>query len=316
MNVQPGVLADVPSHARYLTFRRRSAARCPRAAVERLAALPVDESRVVGFGSSLVNELRTSLVNELRTSLLKEPGTSLVDEPGPGIESPRTFPALEGSGLSVPSTPSAIWCWLRGEERGELVHSSRRIRRTLGDAFEIEAVVDAFRHLEGRDLTGYEDGTENPTGDEAAAAAVVSAAGAGLDGSSFVAVQQWVHDLDRFESFSRVEQDETIGRRLADNEEMEDAPEGAHVKRTEQEAFDPPAYLLRRSMAFADASREGLVFVAFGRSLDPFETMMRKMIGTEDGIIDHLFRFTRPVTGAYFWCPPVRGGLLDLRAVL
>ena len=291
MNVQPGVLADVPSHARYLTFRRRHSAEDPRSDLERLAALPVDESRVVGFGSSLVNEL------------------------GAGIESLRTFPALEGSGLSVPSTPSDIWCWLRGEERGELVHSSRRVRRALGDAFEIETVVDAFRHREGRDLTGYEDGTENPTGEDAVAAAVVSASGAGLDGSSFVAVQQWVHDLDRFESFSRAEQDETIGRRLADNEEMEDAPEGAHVKRTEQEAFDPPAYLLRRSMAFADAAREGLVFVAFGRRLDPFETLMRRMTGADDGIADHLFRFTRPVTGAYFWCPPVRSGRLDLRAL-
>ena len=97
---------------------------------------------------------------------------------------------------------------------------------------------------------------------------------------------------------------------------MEDAPEAAHVKRTEQEAFDPPAYLLRRSMAWADAAREGLVFVSFSASLDPFETLMRRMTGADDGIADHLFRFTRPVTGSFFWCPPVRDGHLDLRAIL
>ena len=292
MSVQPGVLAEVPSHARYLTFRRRAAAGDPRSDLARLAALPVDESRVVGIGASLVHEL------------------------GAHVEGLRTLPAMDGRGLSVPSTPSALWCWLRGEERGELVHASILMRRTLADAFEIETVVDAFRHLDGRDLTGYEDGTENPAGDDAVAAAVVSGAGAGLDGSSFVAVQQWVHDLDRFSSFSRVEQDETIGRRLSDNEEMDDAPPGAHVKRTEQEAFDPPAYLVRRSMAWADAKREGLVFVAFGRSLDPFETLMRRMTGADDGVPDHLFRFTRPATGSYFWCPPARGGRLDLRALL
>ena len=292
MSVQPGVLAEVPSHARYLTFRRRLAAGDPRPDLARLAALPVDESRVVGIGASLVHEL------------------------GAEVEGLRTFPAMDGRGISVPSTPSALWCWLRGEERGELVHASILMRRTLADAFEIETVVEAFRHLEGRDLTGYEDGTENPAGDDAVAAAVVSVAGAGLDGSSFVAVQQWVHDLDRFASFSRAEQDETIGRRLSDNEEMDDAPPGAHVKRTEQEAFVPPAYLVRRSMAWADAKREGLVFVAFGRSLDPFEILMRRMTGADDGISDHLFRFTRPATGSYFWCPPVRGGRLDLRAVL
>ena len=292
MNPQPGVLAEVPSHARYLTFRRRLAAEDPRPDLERLAALAADESRVLGLGVSLVNEL------------------------GGGIEGLRTLPALDGAGLSVPSTPSALWCWLRGEERGELVHASRGIRHTLEGAFEVESIIDAFRHLDGRDLTGYEDGTENPTGDDAVAAAVVSGEGEGHDGASFVAAQQWVHDLDRFESFGPVERDEIVGRRRSDNEEMEDAPEAAHVKRTEQEAFDPPAYLLRRSMAWADAACEGLVFVSFSASLDPFETLLRRMTGADDGIADHLFRFTRPVTGGYFWCPPVRFGRLDLRAVL
>ena len=292
MNAQPGLLAEVPSHARYLTFRRRPAAADPRPALERLAALPVDEARAVGLGGSLAGEL------------------------GRGIEGLRPFPAMEGKGLSVPSTPAALWCWLRGEDRGELIHASRLVRRTLVDAFEVDTVIDAFRHLEGRDLTGYEDGTENPTGEDAVAVAVVSGRGEGLDGASFVAVQQWVHDLDRFESFGPAEQDEIIGRRRSDNEEMEDAPEAAHVKRTEQEAFDPPAYLLRRSMAWADAAREGLVFVSFSASLDPFEILLRRMTGADDGIPDHLFRFTRPVTGSYFWCPPVREGRIDLRAVL
>lgn len=292
MNAQPGVLADVPAHARYLTFRRRPAAADPRPALERLAALPVDEARVAGLGASLVREL------------------------GSTVEGLRVFPALEGRGLSVPSTPAALWCWLRGEERGDLVHAGRRVRAALAGAFEVEAVIDAFRHQDGRDLTGYEDGTENPTGEDAVAAAVVSGAGEGRDGAAFASVQQWAHDLDRFESFGPAEQDEVIGRRRSDNEELEDAPEGAHVKRTEQEAFDPPAYLVRRSMAWADAAREGLVFVAFAASLDPFETLLRRMTGADDDVVDHLFRFTRPVTGSHFWCPPVRNGRLDLRAIL
>ena len=292
MNVQPGVLAEVPAHARYLTFRRRHASADPWPDLERLAALSVDETRVVGLGASLVREL------------------------GGGIEGLRTFPALEGRGLCVPSTPAALWCWLRGEERGELVHAGRRVRAALAGSFEVAAVIDAFRHLDGRDLTGYEDGTENPTGQDAAAAAVVSGAGEGSDGASFASVQQWVHDLGRFESFAPAEQDEVIGRRRSDNEEMEGAPDAAHVKRTEQEAFDPPAYLVRRSMAWADAAREGLVFVSFGSSLDPFETLLRRMTGADDGIVDHLFRFTRPVTGSHFWCPPVRNDRLDLRAIL
>ena len=33
----------------------------------------------------------------------------------------------------------------------------------------------------------------------------------------------------------------------------------------------------------------------------------------EDGLTDALFSFTEPETGAYFWCPPVHQGRIDLR---
>lgn len=69
-------------------------------------------------------------------------------------------------------------------------------------------------------------------------------------------------------------------------------------------------------MPWADATRAGLVFTGFGHSLDAFEALLRRMTGAEDGITDALFGFTRPVTGAYFWCPPVRQGRLDLSAIL
>ena len=39
------------------------------------------------------------------------------------------------------------------------------------------------------------------------------------------------------------------------------------------------------------------------------------MIGADDGVTDALFNFTRPVTGDYFWCPPMKGDRLDLRAI-
>ncbi|NQV44952.1 MAG: Dyp-type peroxidase, partial [Rhodospirillales bacterium] len=62
----------------------------------------------------------------------------------------------------------------------------------------------------------------------------------------------------------------------------------------------------------ADASGEGLMFVAFGKTLVAFETQLRRMTGHEDGITDGLFRFSRPVSGSHFWCPPVSDGHLDL----
>ena len=120
---------------------------------------------------------------------------------------------------------------------------------------------------------------------------------------------------DRFQAMPQVQQDHTFGRRISDNEEIDDAPLSAHVKRTAQEDFDPEAFVLRRSMPWSDSERSGLVFVAFGHSFDAFEALLHRMVGKDDGIIDALFSFTHPVTGCYFWCPPVSGDDIDLSAI-
>jgi putative iron-dependent peroxidase len=215
----------------------------------------------------------------------------------------------------VPSTPAALWCWLRGDDRGELLHRARAIERALAPALRLTLTIDAFQYGASRDLTGYEDGTENPKGAAAVETAVVSGRGTGLDGGSFVAVQQWVHDLAMFDSMTAHDQDNAIGRRRSDNEELDDAPPSAHVKRTAQESFDPPAFILRRSMPWADEHRAGLVFAAFGKSFDASDALLRRMVGAEDGIPDALFTLSRPVSGGYFWCPPLEKGRLDLRAL-
>lgn len=283
---QPAILPGIPRVGRYLSFDRQSAADGSQAR-DALQGLVVDESLAVGIG---------------------EPLTRLWNAPVDGL---RTFPALSGPGVQAPSTQHALWCWLRGDDQGELAKRSIQITDALSPAFRLVDTLDAFKHgneERGRDLTGYEDGTENPTGDKAVAAAFSPA------GSSFVAVQQWVHDLRGFGAMSQTERDNVIGRRLSDNEEIEDAPESAHVKRTEQESFSPEAIVLRRSMAFAGPHGEGLQFVAFGKTLDAFEAQLRRMVGLEDGVTDAVFRFSRAVSGAYYWCPPVSGGRLELSA--
>jgi putative iron-dependent peroxidase len=289
--VQPGILMPVPRLARHLAFELVPGSD-PAAALRRLAACSDPVQTVIGIGHSTVRAL------------------------GREIAGLRELPPHAGAGFAVPSTPVALWCWLRGEDRGELVHRTRDLAAAVAPAFRLESVIEAFQHADSRDLTGYEDGTENPQDEAAVAAAVLQGAGSGLDGSSFAAVQQWQHDLDRFQAMSRAEQDATIGRRRDDNVEIADAPPSAHVKRTAQESFAPEAFVVRRSMPWAEGVRAGLVFVAFGRSFDAFEVQLRRMVGGEDGVSDALFRFTRPLTGAYFWCPPVTSqGRIDLRAV-
>jgi putative iron-dependent peroxidase len=284
---QPGILLPVPAHARFMEFGAVNDLD-PSAGLEFLASRPVAADVVIGIGPGLVQRL------------------------GRSIDGLRSFPSLSGPGCEIPSTQAEIWCWIRGTDRGVITFTGKSICKGLEPAFRCDRLVDGFFHEGGRDLTGYMDGIENPGGDDAVSAAVTQGAGAGLDGGSFVGVQQWRHDLDYFRSLPQAEQDNVFGRRRNDDEEFDEAPPSAHVKRTAQESFEPEAFMVRRSMPWADASGEGLVFVSFGASLYAFDAVLRRMAGEEDGIIDGLFRFTHPVSGSYFWCPPVKDGRLDL----
>jgi putative iron-dependent peroxidase len=57
------------------------------------------------------------------------------------------------------------------------------------------------------------------------------------------------------------------------------------------------------------------MFAAFATSFYAFDAQMRRMVGAEDGIRDALFQFSQPISGSYFWCPPLLDGKLDLSAV-
>ncbi len=281
------ILEPVPDHARYMEFVLRPDAD-PVPVLRALAGLG-DPALLVGLGAGLVAGL------------------------GAVIEGLHGFRALSGPGVNVPATQADVLCRLHGSDRGDIAGRARHLRALLAPAFEPVRQTDAFRHRDGRDLSGYEDGTENPEGEEALRTALI---GSGpLAGSGFVTVQKWRHDLDHFETLPQQLRDHIIGRRLSDNAELDDAPASAHVKRTAQESFSPEAFMLRRSMPWADAEGEGLMFTAFAASLYPFEVQMARMSGLDDGITDGLFRFSRPLGGAHYWCPPRAGAGLDLRAL-
>lgn len=288
LNYQAGILADpVPPLARHVFFTLESAEHLA-AALGRLKAMVDGEAIVVGFGKSLLQALNVQL------------------------DKLRTFPALSAHGIDIPSTQHAMWCWLRGDDRGELLYQTNALIEALAPALSVVQITESFRYKDGHDLTGYEDGTENPVEQAAVDAAIDTQA----PGGSYAAVQHWVHDLKGFKARPQEEQDHVFGRRLSDNEELDDAPESAHVKRAAMEDFEPEAFVVRRSMPYIDGDEAGLVFLSFASTLDFYEMQLRRMIGLDDGITDGLFSFSRPTTGGYYWCPPIEHGQLQLSALL
>src|SRR5690606_29429373 len=174
-NFQSGILAPLPSAARFLFFTHKPDTD-PRESLV-LLAQQVDGDRIVaGLGQSLLLQC------------------------GASVHGMREMPSLSGTSVEVPSTPASLMLWLRGEDRGELVNLSRHLRSLLAPAFDVRDAVDCFTFQQNRDLTGYEDGTENPQDDAAVQAAITQIDKPGFAGSSFVAIQQWLHNLNHFES--------------------------------------------------------------------------------------------------------------------
>lgn len=256
-----------------------------------IAVLPPDPERVVGLGEPFLQAL------------------------GRSLDGLRAFRPLVGPGGAFPSTQADLWSFLGGSDAGTVLHRARTLAAGLAGAFTVAEEVPSFVFDGGRDLSGYEDGTENPKDQRAIEVAVVPGERPGISGGSFVAVQRWAHDLHALERMPPQERDHVIGRALATNEEIADAPASSHVKRAAQESFAPDAFMVRRSMPWGDRQSHGLYFVAYGKTLDPFERVLSRMAGLEDGIPDALLRFTRPLTGGCYFCPPLREGRLDLRVL-
>jgi putative iron-dependent peroxidase len=284
-NWQPTILALPTAAGRFVTLGLTGDADA-RDVLARLSKLTVGQGLVVGIGAPLVRALGAEV---------------------PGL---RPFPVISGPGGTFPSTQGAVWLFVGGDDPGEILLRARRTIVGLGDFVRVDEDLPSFVYGGGRDLSGFEDGTENPKGDRA-----VEVAFGGGAGGSFVATQRWIHDLGGFERLSQEARNDVIGRDLTSNDELASAPLSAHVKRTAQEGYDPPAFLLRRSMPWGDVREHGLYFVAYAATLDPFERQLRRMAGLDDGISDALLKVSRAVTGGYFWCPPVAGDKLDLRAL-
>jgi porphyrinogen peroxidase len=292
-SIQTGIKADVPPLSTYLFLSCEAGAKASstRAALKKLARLCDGENVVLGVSAILMNYLNFHV---------------------PGL---RQFPKFENAKIDLPITQSDVWLWLRGHDMGTLFHRSRALTDCCAGVFRVDANYQAFKHKKGHDLTGFEDGTENPKGKAAIRAGFVpqsaKEAQDPLGASSFVAVMPWEHHFRQFDAMSATMKNHAVGRDLMTNKELDSAPQSAHVKRTAQESFSPEAFSLRRSMPWAQGDRAGLMFVSFGHSFDAFEAQLKRMSGAQDGIIDGLFSFTRPIGGGYYWCPAVENGFAN-----
>jgi putative iron-dependent peroxidase len=170
--------------------------------------------------------------------------------------------------------------------------------------------VHGFRSFDERDLLGFVDGTENPDGEAARDAVLIGAEDPTFAGGSYVIVQKYVHDLDRWDALAVEEQERVIGRtKLSDLELPDDVkPANSHVAlNTIVDEDGEERQIMRFNMPFGNVgSREfGTYFIGYARTPDVTEEMLRNMfVGKPPGNYDRVLDFSTAVTGNLFFVPP------------
>ncbi len=218
------------------------------------------------------------------------------------------FETIDGvDGFSMPAQQHDLWLWLHGAGPDSVFNAARIASTVLAPLARVAAEQAAFTYQSSQDLTGFEDGTENPPLDEAVTAAVVPD-GVPCAGGSVALLQRWVHDLDGFEALELADREDVIGRTLHNSVELgEDRmPPNSHVARVviEDDTGDE-LEIFRRSTAFGGVLEHGLMFVAFSQDWTRLDRMLRRMAGAEDGVRDRLTDFSTPVASAAYVVPPI-----------
>ena len=225
-----------------------------------------------------------------------------------GVEPADGFRAFETVGAGdrrATATQHDLFVWFHGHARDDTFDAALAARRAVTEVGAIVGDVSAFIYRDGRDLTGFIDGTENPPAEEGRELAVVADGLPGA-GGSVVLVQRWVHDLDRFHALPVDEQEGVIGRTRADSVELDEEvmPETAHVARVVMEDDDGDEIeIYRRSVPWGDSTEAGLVFIGFTDQLTKIDDMLHAMYGTVDGIQDRLTEFSRARASSYYFVP-------------
>ena len=222
---------------------------------------------------------------------------------GVGAEELKAFPGY-GTGLA-PSTQYDVLIHILSAQHELNFSVAQAAMSAFGAAIEVKEEIHGFRWIEERDLSGFVDGTENPAGEETRREVAVIQDGVDA-GGSYVFVQRWEHNLKQLNRMSVPEQEMMIGRTKEANEEIDgDArPETSHLSRVDLKEEGKGLKIVRQSLPYGTASgTHGLYFCAYCARLHNIEQQLLSMFGDTDGKRDAMLRFTKPVTGGYYFAP-------------
>ena len=226
-------------------------------------------------------------------------------------QAPAGFKQLEpiqGS-FNMPVVPADVLIHIASARADICFALSQSFFEGIRDQVEVLDERVCFRYFDGRDITGFIDGTENPQfpDDRAEVALLGEDTGIFQDGS-FIFAQRYAHNLDKWKKLKVDAQEQVMGRTKLESIELDDEvkPANAHIARTVVEDEEGEEMeILRHSLPYGDGrGDQGLFFIAYTKDLKIIDTMLVRMFGTSgDGIHDRLLHFVTPMDGAYYFAP-------------
>ncbi len=284
MAAQPGIFALGTSEHCYLELRL-----APDADPARLVAA------IAGHTESLSTTGGVNVVVGVRPELWPGLANSRPED-STGMNTAVVGP----DGFRMPATQRDVWIWVSGGSRTTVFDATAGLTTALAQVARVESELDGWVYQQDRDLTGFVDGTENPSAFDAPE--IVAPGGEG----SVVLVQVWEHDSAALAAMSIEAQEAMMGRTKAGSVELAEElmPASAHVSRTVITAVNGEELpILRRNTAYGTPSKHGTIFVGFSADRARLQLMLDRMAGAVDGVRDELTRVTRPLTGGYYYVP-------------
>jgi porphyrinogen peroxidase len=220
----------------------------------------------------------------------------------------HAFREIRAGPRHAPATPGDLLFHIRAERTDLCFELAAQVMARLQGAVSPADEVHGFRYFDNRDLLGFVDGTENPTGQEAIDATLIGEEDAGFAGGSYVIVQKYLHDLAGWNALPTEAQEHIIGRTKLSDIEIDESirPSSAHNSLNTIVADGREIKIVRHNMPFGQAGQGefGTYFIGYSRSPSTIEQMLGNMfVGRPPGNYDRILDFSRAVTGNLFFVP-------------
>ncbi|MBV8083366.1 MAG: Dyp-type peroxidase [Chloroflexi bacterium] len=225
-------------------------------------------------------------------------------QPYPGYKS--------ADGKEAKATQEELLIWVHSDHKDRNWNTQFLFRNAVKGHMNVARETIAWIYGASQDLTGFIDGTGNPTPDRQRECAVVPDGKPGA-GGAFCIAQRWVHNLDYFFSLSPEGQENTFGRTRADSTRLDNQVPTSHLKHVELRAGETAdaskpkrGEMVRRSTPYAlHDGTVGLYFLGFCREQAPMRERMEAMYGMNGQARDAITDYSTPASGSFYFAPSV-----------